>query len=131
MRKRFAIVIGVAAAGVMALGAQSAAAVVKHETKLTITQEGPQPPITLIHGDVQSGFKNCEAHRKVVLFKKRAGADRKLGTVLSGGGDSWGIEVHGATQAWHVYAKVTRKVLPGGGGICRRDRSRTKRVLGF
>ena len=118
----------------MALGAQTATAVVKHETELTITQEGPQPPITLIHGYVNSGFKNCEAHRQVVLFKKRAGADRKLGTVLSGpvpgaGRGIWAIEVHQARHGWHVYAKVTRKGLPGGGGICRRDRSRTYTVL--
>jgi hypothetical protein len=42
MGKRFAIVIGVAAAGVMALGAQTATAapdVVKYETKLTITTD--------------------------------------------------------------------------------------------
>jgi hypothetical protein len=42
MGRRFAIVIGVAAAGVMALGAQTAAApeVVKYDTKLTLTKEG-------------------------------------------------------------------------------------------
>ena len=42
MGKRFAIVIGVAAAGVMALGAQTAAAapeVVKYGTELTITTD--------------------------------------------------------------------------------------------
>ena len=42
MGKRFAIVIGVAAAGVMALGAQTAAAapdVVKYDTRLTITKD--------------------------------------------------------------------------------------------
>ena len=47
MGKRFAIVIGVAAAGVMALGAQTAAAapkVVKYDTELTITRTGAAFP---------------------------------------------------------------------------------------
>jgi hypothetical protein len=40
MGRRFAIVIGAAAAGVMALGAQTAAAeVVKYDTELTLTKE--------------------------------------------------------------------------------------------
>jgi hypothetical protein len=40
MGKRFAIVIGVAAVGVMALGAQTATAdVVKYDTKLRVTKE--------------------------------------------------------------------------------------------
>ena len=45
--RRFAIVIGVAATGVMALGAQTAAAapnVIKYDTKLTITREGHHSP---------------------------------------------------------------------------------------
>jgi len=37
--KRFAIVIGVAAAGMMALGAQPAAAVVKYDTTLWLTKD--------------------------------------------------------------------------------------------
>jgi len=53
MDKRFAIVIGVAAAGVMALGAQSAAAapdVVKYDTELTIAVDRG----SFQHGDVNS-----------------------------------------------------------------------------
>ena len=50
MGKRFAIVIGVAAAGVMALGAQTAAAgpeVVKYNAKVTITGTGAE---AIFHG---------------------------------------------------------------------------------
>ena len=50
MGKRFAILIGLAAAGVMALGAQTASAAT-YNTKLTITgTRFPRPP--LIHGRV-------------------------------------------------------------------------------
>jgi hypothetical protein len=60
MGKRFAIVIGVAAAGVVALGAQAAAGapdVVKYDTKLTITTDRG----FLYHGSVLSdrdGFED-------------------------------------------------------------------------
>jgi hypothetical protein len=91
MGKRFAIVIGAAAAGVMALGAQTAAAeVVKYDTELTLTKEGQ--PRGLYHGHVMSdrdrnpeydpakGVRKCMVGRRVVLFKLRPGADRRLGT---------------------------------------------------
>jgi hypothetical protein len=102
MGRRFAIVIGVAAAGVMALGAQTAAApeVVKYDTKLTLTKEGGGGG-GLYHGWVKSdrdrnpeydpakGVRKCMVGRVVVLFKLRPGADRKLGTDRSEWGPTW------------------------------------------
>ncbi len=56
MRARtITIAIGVAAAGVMALGAQTAAAVLKYDTRLTITTDGGG----LYHGWVKSEVKKC------------------------------------------------------------------------
>ena len=83
MGKRFAIVIGVAAAGVMALGAQTATApdVVKYDTELKITADRGG----LYHGSVESEVRKCERERRVVLFKQRPGADRRLGTDRSAG----------------------------------------------
>ena len=81
MGKRFVIVIGVAAAGVMALGAQTATAapdVVKYDTEVTITKDRD-----IVWGQVESKVRNCHKLRRVVLFKQRPGADRKLRTVRS------------------------------------------------
>jgi len=133
MGRRFAIVIGVAAAGVMALGAQTASAGVhKYDTTLTLTKDGGSD----YHGrlwsdrdrnpayDPATAVRKCMKKRRVVLFKKRPGADRRLGAV--------GINFHphrGATSAWyvdgvgdhgaHVRAKVKRKVRDR--YVCRAD----------
>jgi hypothetical protein len=120
MGKRFAIVIGVAATGVMALGAQTAAApsdVVKYNTKVTIAEDRG----ALYHGFVGSEVKKCMDGRRVVVFNRQDGADRKLGTARSklqhGRVGVWGF--HG-THAHHVYAKVRREVHDG--FVCRGDR---------
>jgi hypothetical protein len=125
MRKRFAIVIGVAAAGVMALGAQTAtAAAVKYETTLKITHEGHHTDRGVLwHGSVRSeAGKKCSLGRQVILFRKRPVPNRKLGATLSAlnnGRVGWGLV---APTAGRVYAKVTRRV--GDGFVCRADRSR-------
>ena len=148
MGKRFTIVIGVAAVGVMALGAQTGAAapaVVEYGTTLTITHEAVSeggtpkcpplaqrlcgnPPIprgaTHWHGRVESDRKECIGGRRVILFQQRAGADRKLGvgkSAFKGGSGLWGGGV--APIRGRVYARVTPKV--GDGFVCRADRSLT------
>ena len=126
IRKRFSIVIGVAAAGVMALGAQTALAAT-YNTLLRITQDR-SPPHTLIHGRVNSGGgKKCEVGRRVTLFKQ----DRKIVVVRSGAAPgwpdagTWGLGVPQGSlpvkNGWRVYAKATRKVRDG--FVCRGDRS--------
>jgi hypothetical protein len=129
MGKRFAIVIGVAAAGVMALGAQTAAAAATYNTRLTIGEGRGRT----IHGLVSSGGgKKCEVGRRVTLFKQQPGADRKIIDVRSEGGAEWlsafGTWGYGVRQGslpvqhgWRVYAKATPKV--GDGFVCRGDRS--------
>ena len=125
MGKRFAIVIGVAAAGVMALGAQTACGGhVQHEAD---DHRGPgSRGHALIHGHVNSGGgKKCEVGRRVTLFKQRPGADRKLGVVRRSCGwttRDWGIGGPPRAKAgWHVYATVSPKV--GDGFVCSGDRS--------
>ena len=147
--KRFAIVIGVAAVGVMALGAQTGAqtpaptppaqAVVKYDTNLTITREGGEEWV-LWHGGLLSGIhatagspavlvRECMEGRKVSLFQKRPGADRKLGSSATGsfgegliesGWFSWKVK---APTDGRVYARVKPKVRDR--FVCRGDRSRT------
>ena len=125
MRKRFAIVIGAAAAGVMALGAQTTAAPVhKYDTELTITHEGHVGDHgTIWHGGVISEVGKCMEGRRVILYKQRPGADRNLGTTQSESrpgnwGDWWE-----RSPAHRVYAKVTREQHHR--YVCRADRSPT------
>ena len=127
MGKRYAIVIGVATAAVMALGAQPAAAVPTYGTHLTITADrGP-----LFHGFVdvrgREGVRKCEVERRVVLFRQRPGPDAELGTSRSeptshhAGG--WGVKVLRAQAGWRVYAKAKHKVRDR--YVCLADRSET------
>jgi len=124
MGKRFAIVIGVAAAGVMALGAQPATAVPKYDTKVTLKLHD--------HGRwwywVQSeGGKKCERGRRVVLFEVWPGADRKLGSARSKYSSEFrkGVAFIRARKERReqtvVYAKVLREVHDK--FVCGRDRS--------
>lgn len=117
-----AIVIGVAATGVIALGAQAAAPhVVKYDTKLTISSDRG----FLYHGEVLSDPRKCMRGRRVILFERRPGADRRLGTdrsefELRDRRGHWGlIEAHGVRH--RVYAKVTPKVRDR--FVCRADRA--------
>ncbi|MGA8926080.1 MAG: hypothetical protein WB462_07650 [Solirubrobacterales bacterium] len=126
MGKRFAIVICVAAAGVMALGAQTALAAT-YNTKLTITEDQGSRGHALIHGHVVSGDrKKCEVGRRVTLFKQKPGADRKLGVakVVLMDERNWGISVPvpgRSAPRLHVYATVSPKV--GDGFVCSGDSS--------
>src|SRR5215208_2179106 len=73
MGKRFAIVIGVAAAGVMALGAQTAAAapVHKYDTKLTITHEGHHTHQGVFwHGSVLSDRDRSPVYHRAKAVRK-------------------------------------------------------------
>jgi hypothetical protein len=133
MGKRYAIVIGLAAAGVMALGAQTAAAdVVKHDTELTrIIQDGGGN----LHGSVKSEAKWCEGARRVILFKVRPGPDRRLGPARishhigahhGSTGAIWNSWVAPRAHGWQVYAEVRRKVRHR--LVCLPDRSPIYRV---
>jgi hypothetical protein len=124
MGKRYAIVIGVAAAGVMALGAQTATAgpeVVKYDTKVTLRLHDHERFIYW----VQSKGRKCERGRRVVLFQVRPGADRKVGAARSEhrSGPRRGEAVitarEGGAPVW--YAKVSREVHDG--FVCGGDRS--------
>ena len=91
MSKRFVIVIGVAVAGAMALGAQTAAAapkVVKYGTKVTLTHESHAGDGEgLWHGGLKSKARKCVEGRRVVLLRQRPGPDRRLGSsdAMAGG----------------------------------------------
>ena len=132
MRKRFAILIGVAASGVMAFGAQTGAAtsedVVTYDTEVGIYRSlnarwwvGPLD-------SRPQALKRCVVGREVIVFRKRPGPDRKLGATRSylrhegGRVTRWGQWKVRAPDRGRVYAKVTPKV--GDGFVCRADYSR-------
>ena len=123
MGKRFAILIGAAAAGVMALGAQAAAApdVVKYDTELTVTKDRGHN----YHGWVGSEVRKCMEGRRVIVFQQRPGADRKLGAERSEfdpryGQARWWLWLD-RSYGHRVYAKVTRKERDR--FVCRAERS--------
>jgi hypothetical protein len=125
MGKRFAILIGLAAVGVMALGAQTGATasegVVSYGTSVTILKDQGT-----LHGRVRSeGGWKCRVGREVILFRKRPGPDRKLGADRSGPGHGlsffWEVKVKNREIKGPLYAKVTPKV--GDGFVCRGDTS--------
>ena len=86
------------AAGVMALGAQTATAasegVIEYNTRLTLTLARA----LYLRPRVFRGQEECEVGRWVTLFKQRPGADRKIVAVRSrgpacGGAGTWGMRV--------------------------------------
>ena len=121
--KRFAIVIGVAAAGVMALGAQTAApaqAVVKYDTKVTLRLHDHDRFIYW----VESKGSTCERGRRVTLIRQEPGADRKLGTARSkyrSGRSADAVITARKKPNDVVYAKVRREVHDE--FVCGGDRS--------
>lgn len=75
------IVGGVAAATALAdlsvgMSPVASAGIVKYDTKLTISRLVP-----LYHGEVKWVPRKCERGRRVVLFERRPGRDRKVGRV--------------------------------------------------
>ena len=115
MGKRFAIVIGVAATGVMALGAQTAASagLVKYDTSL---DNGRTERGVIYHGSVESKVRKCERGRRVVLFKKQPGVDRKVDHQRSNRDGNWGFVRR--RRGGHFYAKETRERHEGKGYVC-------------
>jgi hypothetical protein len=123
IRKRFAVVIGVAAGGLMALGAQVAApaqAVVKYDTKVTLRLHSHERFIYW----VQSRGSTCERGRRVVLFEVRPGGDSKLGTARSkyrSGRSADAVIIAKKAGDDVVYAEVRREVHDE--FVCGGDRS--------
>ena len=123
MGKRFATLLGVAAAGVMARGAQTAAAAFAGVVKYDTTLSGHGEANRIYHGVVESEFQKCVPGRRVVVFRVRPGADRKVATDRSDREGSWGVEK--PRGGGRFYAKVRRKqnIVSGDGYVCRADRA--------
>jgi hypothetical protein len=117
----------------------ASAGVRKYDTEMTIRKEDGRVLGTVwserIPGADRSNLvRKCMNGRRVILFKQRPGADRKLGADRTSGGDptdpstrSGDWQVSPPTGMLHdgddVYAKATRE--SHGGFVCRDDRSKT------
>ena len=126
MGKRFAIVIGVVAAGVAALGAQTAAAdsvhrgttQIHHSTTVTLEYHESH----FFFGWVNSGPDQCERGRKVKLLYTPSGDPDPTGSEdRSDDKGLWAVS-WGAPEAGNYQARATRKTftraVPGRKHIC-------------
>jgi hypothetical protein len=95
------------------LAAAAFAGVHRYNTELTGTFEAD-----VYHGQVKSKAGKCERGRRVVLFKQRPGADRKVGADRSDRRGNWLVDPRGGGR---FYAKVREK--SGNGYVCRADRA--------
>ena len=121
---RWVVALGLTALACAGLAPAAFAGVHKYDTELKIARDSSK----FFHGEVKSAVRKCEGGRRVVLFKKRPGADRKLKSVRSprSGPDrgKWGVVLDGKLHRGNRhYAQVKRK--SGNGYVCRADRSKT------
>jgi|SRR5215208_699955 len=136
MGKRFAILIGVAAAGVMALGAGAVAVpalagqTVKIDSKVTLAVgcadlRGGQCYASLFHGRVESSKHACEVQREVRVFSEHRRGDGLVGKDKTNRHGKW--KVVAPPHPGFYYAKVLRREEGTAGTtfVCRGDRSET------
>jgi hypothetical protein len=143
MGKRFAILIGVAAAGVMALGAQTGAAVpalasqtVKIDSEVTLAVEGARCDhgwcsAMAWYGPVKSSRHACKVDRTVKVFETHgSGPGTLVKKDKSNRHGKWRVVqaliARPRPSSGFFYAKVVRqkKGTAGTGFICRADRSK-------
>ena len=107
----------------------ASAGVHKYNTKLSFTWDAPHDGTALFHGGaggVQSKVRKCERGRRVVLFQRQPGADRKFATAESffqPSSRAWRLGSEApqrhASPGDRLYAEVKRKVR-NDGDVCRR-----------
>jgi hypothetical protein len=119
--RRLAIAACVAFAGAAIAAIPALGAIVKINSKVTISNNAPA-----FHGRVKSSNTACEQQRKVKLFKQRSGADKLLGKDKTNHHGKWEIVVQ-PLKSGAYYAKVVRREEGTAGTtfVCRGDRSRT------
>ena len=119
--RRLAIAACVALAGAAIAAIPALGAIVKIDSKVTISNNAPA-----FHGRVKSSNTACEQQRKVKLFKQRSGADKLLGKDKTNHHGKWEIVVQ-PLKSGAYYAKVVRREEGTAGTtfVCRGDRSRT------
>jgi hypothetical protein len=122
-------VVALGACGVLALGVVgSASGRVVASSHVTIKTFLP-----LYHGKVTSDYPQCAHNRKVKLFRKRSGADEKIGSDSTNSHGHWHVQFPGDPNNGDVfYAKVgVKNVSSSGTGLsCAPDKSNTVEFVG-
>ena len=120
--KKFLMVVGVVFAVALVPSSALSAGGGKAKTTLvfeSITEEkSPTGPTTQYNGTVSSPKNACEAERKVSVFRKKSGKNKKIGTAvarppLMGGKHTWTVFKKGKPSPGKFYAKskTTNKCL--------------------
>lgn len=124
LRARALVVVAAWAAIVAAFAAAPADAgqTLTFSTVATISRNAPY-----FHGRTHSGTV-CQRNRRVKLFKKRSGPDRKLGARRSNRRGRWKISARPRRGKYYVKVKAATRRRSGTTYVCRRDRSRTIRI---
>jgi hypothetical protein len=125
---RQAALATIGALALLAATAPSGGARVVAETKLSISKFLP-----LYHGKVRSAFDECEAGRKVFLFRKQPGPNEKIGVDRANGQGKWKVQFPGDPENGDKFYAKARNVeisSKGTGLSCARDKSRTVTFVG-
>ena len=127
MGRRLAVGVGTLIA-VMAVATPPGGARVVTESKVTISRFLP-----LYHGKVKSDYEECEAGRKVILYRKKPGQDQKIGKDFANHNGKWNVSISGdPPNGAKYYAKVRNfEASSTGTGIsCANDKSPTVTFVG-
>ncbi len=116
MKSVFRAALLVVAVAAIAIVPISATGQVIYETELTI--KGPNGDFS---GKIKSDEQECETGRKVTVFKKKPGKDKKVGDDTSDSG-KWSTGNSGEKKG-KFYAKVGSDF-----GICEKAKSKTIEV---
>ncbi len=124
------LVASLALVACLAIGgvAASAATVHRYHSAVTIhySPATTYSPTARFHGKVKSGHARCIPHRKVVVFKKRPGADKKIGSDFSNAAGRWRVNrTFGPYAQAHKYYAIVRRHRLNQHHICKRAVSAT------
>lgn len=117
---RHIITIAAGAALCVAVIAGPAAATTGSTTHLTMEVKTAKA----FQGKVTSTSGNCVSGRKVILFRKRSGGQKKLGSDKTSSSGSW--KVKRTVKNGNYFAKVTKVTV--GGVICAAAKTNTLHI---
>ena len=108
------------AAGTLALSSAGGAAAqgASFKTSLTVNFNKGSGSFS---GTVKSSKPACMRQRKVSVYRKRSGADQKVGSDSSSASGSWRVKVAGRPRRGDYYAKTKPATLSS--GTCQAARS--------
>jgi hypothetical protein len=126
LRVKLTAVAALAACGVLMLAGVASAGDPPYPTNVTIKEENGD-----FHGKVKSpeGGLSCIADRKVTVFKKRDGDDKKINSDTSGKDGSWNTgNTHVGPGKYYAKAKTVFESKAKGAVYCEKGKSETVTV---